>query len=53
MRNLRLRVVLAMLGTVLVTSGSVAAHPRPITIGEINSYSGVAAAFTAPYRSGI
>jgi branched-chain amino acid transport system substrate-binding protein len=53
MRSLFLRVVLVMLGTALLTSGRAAAQQQPITIGEINSYSGVAAAFTAPYRSGV
>lgn len=53
MRGLFARVILLILGVVLLTHASAMAQNQPITIGEINSYSGVAAAFTAPYRAGV
>ena len=46
---------LAMLTLVLVvvaTSGTAAAQGKPIRIGEINSYSGVATVYTFPYKEG-
>src|SRR5574341_190003 len=42
-----------VLGFVLVAGQCVTAQPQPIKIGDINSYSGVAAAFTVPYRAGV
>ena len=44
-----LSVFLVLLGAV----GSAAAQDRPIRIGEINSYSGVATVFTFPYKQGL
>ena len=41
-----------VLGGVLAGAGPVLAQ-TPIRIGEINSYSGVGAAFTAPYRAAV
>jgi branched-chain amino acid transport system substrate-binding protein len=41
-----------VLGGVLAGAGPVLAQ-APIRIGEINSYSGVGAAFTAPYRAAV
>lgn len=45
-------VLVAFLALILTTAGPAAAQP-PIRIGEINSYSGVGAAFTAPYRAAL
>jgi branched-chain amino acid transport system substrate-binding protein len=44
-------VVLSLLLTLL--SGPAAAQSKPIRIGEINSYSGVATVFTFPYKEGL
>ena len=38
---------------VLCVAGPAAAQPKPIRIGEINSYSGVATVFTFPYKEGL
>jgi branched-chain amino acid transport system substrate-binding protein len=45
-------VLIALLALILTIAGPAAAQP-PIRIGEINSYSGVGAAFTAPYRAAL
>jgi branched-chain amino acid transport system substrate-binding protein len=45
-------VLIVLLGLFLTIAGPVAAQ-APIRIGEINSYSGVGAAFTAPYRAAL
>jgi branched-chain amino acid transport system substrate-binding protein len=44
-----LNVILVLVGMV----GSAAAQDKPIRIGEINSYSGVATVFTFPYKEGL
>ena len=44
--------VVALLG-VLPGPGRAAAQPKPIKIGEINSYSGVATVYTFPYKEGL
>jgi branched-chain amino acid transport system substrate-binding protein len=45
--------VLFALSTVIAVAGSAAAQGKPIRIGEINSYSGLATVYTFPYREGI
>jgi branched-chain amino acid transport system substrate-binding protein len=47
-----MRAFLIALAVVLAVAGPAVAQ-APIKIGEINSYSGVGAAFTAPYRAGL
>ena len=37
----------------LATAGPAAAQGKPIRIGEINSYSGLATVYTFPYREGL
>jgi branched-chain amino acid transport system substrate-binding protein len=50
----RRRLATLALAGVLVAHGAAGAGAQPpIKIGEINSYSGVAAAFTAPYKAGV
>jgi branched-chain amino acid transport system substrate-binding protein len=49
--SLRLLVVVAAAAVLLAPPG--AGAQAPIRIGEINSYSGVGAAFTAPYRAAV
>jgi branched-chain amino acid transport system substrate-binding protein len=49
------RAALPALVALVVATGAapLAEAQRPIRIGDINSYSGVGAAFTAPYRAGV
>ena len=44
--------VVALLG-VLPGPDRATAQPKPIKIGEINSYSGVATVYTFPYKEGL
>jgi branched-chain amino acid transport system substrate-binding protein len=45
--------LLGMLVVVLATVGPAAAQGKPIRIGEINSYSGLATVYTFPYKEGL
>src|SRR5262245_59001528 len=45
--------VLTVLFVVLASAGSAAAQAKPIRIGEINSYSGLATVYTFPYKEGL
>jgi branched-chain amino acid transport system substrate-binding protein len=48
------RAILAMMtASFLLALSARAADPGPIRIGEINSYSGIAAGFTQPYRQAV
>ena len=44
---------LMLLLVVLATVGTAAAQAKPIRIGEINSYSGLATVYTFPYKEGL
>ena len=48
-----IRPVLALLTVSLLTASSAWAQAKPIRIGEINSYSGVATVYTFPYKEGL
>ena len=37
----------------IATAGTAAAQGKPIRIGEINSYSGLATVYTFPYKEGL
>ena len=52
MRTSRLVVAIALVAAVLVVAGPALAQ-GPIKIGEINSFSGIGAPFTGPYRSAV
>ena len=45
----------ALVGSVMALTavGVATAQPKPIRIGEINSYSGLATVYTFPYKEGI
>jgi branched-chain amino acid transport system substrate-binding protein len=45
--------ILTLLLVVLTTVGTAAAQGKPIRIGEINSYSGLATVYTFPYKEGL
>jgi branched-chain amino acid transport system substrate-binding protein len=45
--------VLSGLLTLVMAAGPVAAQGKPIRIGEINSYSGLATVYTFPYKEGL
>src|SRR5262245_50957380 len=45
--------VLTVLLVVLASAGPAAAQAKPIRIGEINSYSGLATVYTFPYKEGL
>ena len=49
----RLFRLLGVLFSLFGPIGSAAAQDKPIRIGEINSYSGVATVFTFPYKQGL
>ena len=54
----RVRTHVMMFSSVLLVlllgiMGTASAKKKPIRIGEINSYSGLATVYTFPYRSGI
>lgn len=53
MRRLRWLGMLSLAGLLVTWAGNRVEAQEPIKIGEINSYSGVAAAFTAPYRAAV
>ncbi len=53
MRHILARWGLGTLALLLWTGLLAQAQPKPVLIGEINSYSGVAAAFTTPYKAGV
>jgi branched-chain amino acid transport system substrate-binding protein len=48
----RVPALVGLLGGLILSGGALAAEP-PIRIGEINTYSGVPAGFTLPYRQAI
>src|SRR5262245_37646167 len=45
--------ILTLLLVVLAAVTTAAAQPKPIRIGEINSYSGLATVYTFPYKEGL
>ena len=55
MRSIRATPILGMslLGILLFLAAPAAAQGKPIRIGEINSYSGLATVYTFPYREGL
>jgi branched-chain amino acid transport system substrate-binding protein len=50
---MRSRRLLLLITASLALSWSAPAAAQPIKIGEINSYSGIGAAFTGPYKTGV
>src|SRR6202162_3953631 len=50
---MRSRRLLFLITAGLALSSAAPAAAQPIKIGEINSYSGIGAAFTGPYKSGV
>jgi branched-chain amino acid transport system substrate-binding protein len=53
MKMSRLALTLILSAAVLAASLPIAAQQPPIRIGEINSFSGIGAPFTGPYRSAV
>ena len=51
--NVRGLAIITLLTLVLAIVGTAAAQPKPIRIGEINSYSGLATVYTFPYKEGL
>ena len=54
--RIRARTVVWALGSLLgvgAAAGSADAQAKPIRIGEINSYSGLATVYTFPYKEGL
>src|SRR5262249_56997485 len=53
MASRRPGVLLSVLGLALLAGAGPAAAQGPIRLGDINSYSGIGAPFTGPYRLGV
>src|SRR5262249_50851990 len=53
MKAFRALSTLALAAVLVLALGGPATAQAPIKIGEVNSYSGVGAAFTAPYRAAL
>ena len=53
MKITRFALTLAIVAGLLLASLPIAAQQAPIKIGEINSFSGIGAPFTGPYRSAV
>ncbi len=51
--RIRARILVSILGGLILTAAAADAQPKPIRIGEINSYSGVATVYTFPYKEGL
>ena len=51
--GIRRLAILTLVLVVLAPAGTAAAQGKPIRIGEINSYSGLATVYTFPYKEGL